>query len=152
MWIYTSTTQFAVMAQCLVRDSSWWNHLCLMDSRAAVLKRCKWYIFNILLLGRSQWPLGLRHELSSLGSWVRIPLKAWMYILCVYVVLYVGRGLATGRFLVQGVPPTVYRIKKLKSGQGTTCGFRAIVLIIYCYRTQSNGPKQLLCQLFLCLE
>jgi hypothetical protein len=39
---------------------------------------------------RSQWPRGLRHELSSLarklGSWVRIPLKAWMsvctFILC----------------------------------------------------------------------
>jgi hypothetical protein len=31
---------------------------------------------------RSQWPRGLRHELSSpaeiLGSWVRIQLKAWM--------------------------------------------------------------------------
>jgi hypothetical protein len=53
---------------------------------------------------RSQWPLGLRHELSSLsrtlGSWVRIPLKAWMSVLCaffcVYVVLCVGSGLATG--------------------------------------------------------
>jgi hypothetical protein len=36
---------------------------------------------------RSQWPRSLRHELSSLartlGSWVRIPLKAWMYV-CVY--------------------------------------------------------------------
>jgi hypothetical protein len=39
---------------------------------------------------RSQWPRGLRHELSSLartlGSWVRIPLKIWMsvcaFILC----------------------------------------------------------------------
>jgi hypothetical protein len=39
---------------------------------------------------RLQWPRGLWHELSSLprtlGSWVRIPLKAWMsvaFILCV---------------------------------------------------------------------
>jgi hypothetical protein len=37
---------------------------------------------------RSQWPRGLRHELSSLtrtlGSWFRIPLEAWMsvFILC----------------------------------------------------------------------
>jgi hypothetical protein len=34
--------------------------------------------------GRSQWPRSLRHELSSLaqtlGLWVRIPLKAWMFI------------------------------------------------------------------------
>jgi hypothetical protein len=52
--------------------------------------------------GRSQWPRGLRHELSSLartlGSWVQIPLEAWMsicaFILC--VVLCVGSGLANG--------------------------------------------------------
>jgi hypothetical protein len=39
--------------------------------------------------GRSQWPRGLRHELSSpaqtLGSWVRIPLEVWMSV-CVYSV------------------------------------------------------------------
>jgi hypothetical protein len=39
-------------------------------------------------IGRSQWRRGLRHEMSSpaltLGSWVRIPLEAWMFafILC----------------------------------------------------------------------
>jgi hypothetical protein len=36
---------------------------------------------------RSQWPRGLKHELSALartlGSWVRISLKAWMSV-CVY--------------------------------------------------------------------
>jgi hypothetical protein len=45
---------------------------------------------NILKMnfGRSQLPRSLRHELSSrartLGSWVRIPHKAWMFafILC----------------------------------------------------------------------
>jgi hypothetical protein len=40
-------------------------------------------------LRRSQWPLGLRHELSSpartLGSWVWIQLDAWMSV-CVYSV------------------------------------------------------------------
>jgi hypothetical protein len=40
---------------------------------------------------RSEWPRGLRHEPSSLartlGSWVRIPLEAWMpvYIYSVFV-------------------------------------------------------------------
>jgi hypothetical protein len=50
---------------------------------------------------RSQWPRGLRYELSSLartlGSWFRIPLKAWMSVcgfFFVYVVLCVGSGLA----------------------------------------------------------
>jgi hypothetical protein len=32
----------------------------------------------------NQWPRGVRHELSSLarmlGLWVRIPLKAWMFV------------------------------------------------------------------------
>jgi hypothetical protein len=52
-------------------------------------------------IGRSRWSLGLRHEPSSpartLGSWVRIPLEAWMSV-CVYSVcalLCVGSGLAT---------------------------------------------------------
>jgi hypothetical protein len=39
--------------------------------------------------GRSQWPRGIRHALSSLarklGSWVRNPLKTWMSV-CVYSV------------------------------------------------------------------
>jgi hypothetical protein len=43
----------------------------------------------ILRRRRSQWPRGLRHELSSpaqtLGSWVRIPLEAWMSV-CIYTV------------------------------------------------------------------
>jgi hypothetical protein len=59
-----------------------------------------------------------RHELSSLartlGSWVRIPLKARMFGVCVCmclffvrVVLCLGRGLATRWSLVQGVLPSV---------------------------------------------
>jgi hypothetical protein len=38
---------------------------------------------------RSQWPRSLRHELSSpartLGTWVRIPLKAWMFVMSVFI-------------------------------------------------------------------
>jgi hypothetical protein len=58
---------------------------------------------------------GLRHELSSfarmLGSWVRIPLKAWMSVhcvrlFCVSMVLCTGSGLATDWYLIQGVLPT----------------------------------------------
>jgi hypothetical protein len=49
---------------------------------------------------RSQWPRGLRHELSSLaltlGSWVRIPQDMDVYVSSVCVVLCVGSGLATG--------------------------------------------------------
>jgi hypothetical protein len=62
---------------------------------------------------RSQRPRILRHDpyslAGTLGSWVRIPLEAWMFV-CVYsvcIVLCVGSGLATGRSLVQGVLPSV---------------------------------------------
>jgi hypothetical protein len=70
---------------------------------------------------RSQWPSGLRHELSSLvrtlGSWVQILLKAWMSV-CVYSVfvlfcVYVA-ALRWAEPPVQGILPTVCRIKKLK--------------------------------------
>jgi hypothetical protein len=87
---------------------------------------------------RSQRPCGLRHVLSSLartlGSWVRIPLTAWMSV-CVYsvcVVLCVGSGLATDWSPVQGVLQTVYRLKKQKNknrGQGPTKGCRAIIIV-----------------------
>jgi hypothetical protein len=73
--------------------------------------------------GRSQWPRGLRHELSSLsqtlGSCVRIALKTWMSV-CVYslcAVLCVGRGLARGWSPVQGILPTVYKLRNWKSGR-----------------------------------
>jgi hypothetical protein len=58
---------------------------------------------------RSQWPRGLSNELSSLArtleSWIRIPLKAWVYafILC----LCIGSCLATGWSPVQEVLSTV---------------------------------------------
>jgi hypothetical protein len=74
----------------------------------AVLK-CSFYqtliFLNIIsvvgLQTRSQWPLSLRHELSSpfqtLGSWVRIPHEAWVYmrLFCVCDVLCTDTGLAT---------------------------------------------------------
>jgi hypothetical protein len=59
----------------------------------------------------------LKYEPSSptqtLGSWVRIPLKAWKFV-CIYTVFVLGSGLRTGSSPVQGVLPTVYRVKKLK--------------------------------------
>jgi hypothetical protein len=40
------------------------------------------------------------------------------HLFCIYVILCAGSGLATGWSPVQGVLPTVSRIKKLKSDQG----------------------------------
>jgi hypothetical protein len=63
---------------------------------------------------------GLRHKMTSfarsLESSVRIPLKTWksVRLFCVFLVLYVGSCLATGRSPVQGVLPTVYGNNKVK--------------------------------------
>jgi hypothetical protein len=63
-----------------------------------------------------------RHELSSLartlGSWVQIPLKAWIFggcmrLFCVCFFLCLGRGLATDWSLVQGV------LESVKNDYGT---------------------------------
>jgi hypothetical protein len=52
-------------------------------------ERRLYYIITIISSGRSQRPCGLRHEPSSpartQGSWVGIPLEAWMSV-CVYFV------------------------------------------------------------------
>jgi hypothetical protein len=100
---------------------------------------------------QSQWPRGLRHELSplarTLGSWVRITLKAWMLNVCVYsvfVLFCVGRSLASGYRLCIGS-------RNWKSGQGSTKGCRAItiiMIIIICMipkfnYTQFNKQKRL---------
>jgi hypothetical protein len=66
---------------------------------------------------QSQWPRGLRHGLSSLvrtlGSWFRMPLKAWMTV-CVYTVFVlscVGSGFATCWSPVQEILPTVLGLR-----------------------------------------
>jgi hypothetical protein len=60
--------------------------------------------------------VALASSVRTLGSWVRILLEAWMsvYIYSVLMLSCVGSGLATGWSPVQGVLPTVCRIKKLK--------------------------------------
>jgi hypothetical protein len=98
-----------------------------------------WYIQgNILVIrywsSRSQWPRGLMNELSSvartLGSWVRIPLKAWLSV-CVYSVfrlLCVCRDLTTGSSPFQGVLATVFGSITWKSDHGPTDGCRVITI------------------------
>jgi hypothetical protein len=89
---------------------------------------------------RSQWPSGRSYELSSLartlGSWVRIPLKVWMYV-CVYSVFVlpcVGSGLATGWSPVQGVLPTVLGVRNWSE---TKCFMDAL-----CSNVGATGKKK----------
>jgi hypothetical protein len=55
--------------------------------------------FSEHLAGRSQYPCSLRHELSSpaqtLEPWIRIPLEAWMSVLCVFILCVPCDGLIT---------------------------------------------------------
>jgi hypothetical protein len=58
-----------------------------------------------------------------------------MRLFCVCVALYIDSGLATGLLFVQGVLPTVYRIKKLKKQPRPNKGLysqiiRIIIIII----------------------
>jgi hypothetical protein len=60
-------------------------------------------------------------------------MDACVSFFCVCAVLCVGSGLESGWSTIQGVLPTVYRIKKLKSGQGQAKSCRATVIIITDY-------------------
>jgi hypothetical protein len=69
---------------------------------------------------RSHWPRGQRHAWSSLartlGSWIRIALKAYMSVCVnyVFVLSCVRIGPPTGWSPVQGVLPTISKMKKVK--------------------------------------
>jgi hypothetical protein len=66
---------------------------------------------TLIFFSAYHWPRGKTHEKPSparkLGSWVRIPLKARIFV-CVDSVFVLDSGLATGRSSVQVVLPTVF--------------------------------------------
>jgi hypothetical protein len=70
-------------------------------SSISILCSLKWLGIKEIKWGRSQWPRCLRRRCAAawlLGSRVRIPLRTWMFITCVYmlcVVLY-AEASATG--------------------------------------------------------
>jgi hypothetical protein len=77
------------------------------------------FLYYMLDVSQSQWSCSLMYELTlsdqTLGLWVRITLKTWMFV-CVYSVFVlscVDSGLVTGCSPVQGVLPTVSMITKL---------------------------------------
>jgi hypothetical protein len=86
------------------------------------------FLHGIVLNCRSQWPRGLRHELSSteqtLGSWDRIPFEVWISVFFVYSVFVLFRVQVVA--LRRADPPSKesYRLckrsRKYKSGQGPT--------------------------------
>jgi hypothetical protein len=87
-------------------------------SRTLAERPKAWTVFARSDASRSQWPRSKTWTVfalwdpGTLGSWVRIPFKSYMFctcmhLLCVCVVLCLGWGLATGWSLVQRVLPSV---------------------------------------------
>jgi hypothetical protein len=79
-----------------------------------IIARREIFLLCICVSCRSQWSRGLRHEPSSpartlgiVGSNPTGGTDVCMPLFCVYVVLFVYSGLATGWSPVQGVIPTV---------------------------------------------
>jgi hypothetical protein len=73
----------------LVTNRSSGNVICILNYRNEFVDLLSRYLLRCIHSGyRSQWPRGLRHELSSLarmlGSWVRIPLKTRMSVMCAF--------------------------------------------------------------------
>jgi hypothetical protein len=93
----------------------------LWDNLQSILWRSKLY-------GQSQWPCGLRHELSSLawtlGLWVRIPLKVWMSVLWRARVLETPFGLLL-RFITTSLVVTTITFYNVRSS--LPCWFLILV-------------------------
>jgi hypothetical protein len=64
------------------------------------------------------WTVFARSNTGVLGSNLTRGMDICVRLFCIYVVLCVGSGLATGWSPVQGVLPPVYRNKILINGQG----------------------------------
>jgi hypothetical protein len=81
---------------------------------------------SMFLASRSQCPAALskawiviaRSNTGIVGSNPTQGIDVCVLLFCVWVVLCVGSCLMTGWFPVQGVLPTVYRLRNWKSGQG----------------------------------
>jgi hypothetical protein len=76
------------------------------------------------------WTVVARWNTGVVGSNPTRSMDICVRLFCVCVVLRVGRGPVTSWSPVQGVLPTVYRIKTLKRGQGPTKGCTAIIIKI----------------------
>jgi hypothetical protein len=72
------------------------------------------------------WTIFTRSNAGFVGSNLIQGMDVCVCLFCVYVVLCVGSGLVTGWSPVQGVLPTVYRIKNWRSYQVPTNDCRAI--------------------------
>jgi hypothetical protein len=98
-------------------------------ARIRLVKTVKTYCVLVICKGRSQWPRSLRHELSSpartLGSWLRIQLKAWTSV-CIYSVFVLSCVQIAALRQADPTSKEAYRLcmglRNRKSVQGRTKG------------------------------
>jgi hypothetical protein len=124
IWKYDSNWWWRIEGRTC-RKSTWSVYYKWMDSGKQIISEeggaqiTMYYVCIYIYIYRpyrTQWPCGLRHELSSpaltLGSWVSIPLQVWIFfcIYSVFVVSYVCIELATSWTPIQGNRTTIYTI------------------------------------------
>jgi hypothetical protein len=103
-WVMMLTSAFVSFVSCLdacldavgVRPPLQWSTTVVHSflSNWTAVSFSKWTLLYLIKVKirrfRSQRQRGLSHELSSfsrtLGSWIRIPLKAWVSVLCLFCV------------------------------------------------------------------
>jgi hypothetical protein len=134
-------------------------HVCTADVQIVALPAVHSVYVCYWLRSRTQWPRLLRHELSSfartLGSCVRIPLKAWMSVLCAFI-LCLCCSVCRYRFCDGLIPrprsPTDYIWDQGTEKRPTLKkGCRAIIIIILIIIIWLQMKHQRLIKLALCV-
>jgi hypothetical protein len=96
------------------------------------------------------WTVFARSNTGIVGSNPTRGMDVCVRSFCVCVVLCVGWGLATRWSSVQGVPPTMYRLRNWKSGQGTKgCRAMYIYMLGGFYHSRSSWGR---CESFTTFE
>jgi hypothetical protein len=90
-----------------------------------------WDRLPITVAARSKtWTVFVPSDAGAVGSNPTRVMDVCVRLFCVCAALSIGRGLATGWYPVQGVLPTLFRIKELKKRPSRKKGYRAITIIL----------------------
>jgi hypothetical protein len=111
-----------------VKKNKIWKFIFMINERWSVKLAARskaWTVF-------ARWDRGFEYHSS---------MDICVHLFCVCVALCLRRGLATGWSRVQGILPTVYRIKKVKKRQRS---YKGLLSHRYTYIDQLNGSMECL--------